>query len=96
LHQHNRFEPPFEFKIFYASILRDARIDRIETNNKTSEIKNKVCAITAALPPIMANPDTPDISAMIKNIIALRTIDLKFIDSGIEMVSKKSCRFKTA
>jgi hypothetical protein len=96
LHQHNRFEPPFEFKIFYASILREARIERIETNSRTSEIKNKVCAITAALPPIMPKPDTPVISAMIKKRIALRTIGLKFICSGIELVSKKSCRLKTA
>jgi len=40
----------------------------------TIEIKKMVLAITAALPAISPNPDTPAISAMIRNKIALRII----------------------
>ncbi len=53
-------------------------VDSKETRNITSEIKKTVCAITAALPAITPNPNTAAISAIIKNIIALRIIISKF------------------
>ena len=58
-------------------------------------IKKIVCAITAALPAITPNPNTAAISAIIKNIIALRIITLNF-RSGIKMSRKKPCRLKAA
>ena len=53
-------------------------LDSNDTRSITTEIKKMVRAITAALPAIIPNPDTPDISAMIKNRIALRIISLRF------------------
>ena len=45
-----------------------------DTKSITIAIKKIVFAITALLPAITPNPNTPVISAIIKNIIALRTI----------------------
>jgi hypothetical protein len=45
-----------------------------ETRSMTIAIKKIVLAMTALLPAITPNPKTPVISAMTRNIIALRTI----------------------
>jgi hypothetical protein len=60
-------------------LLEDGGVESNDTRSITIEIKKIVCAITAALPAITPNPKTPVISAMIKNIIALRIIKSIFL-----------------
>jgi len=61
---------------FYQSTLLEGGggLERKETRSITMAIKKIVFAITALLPPITPNPNTPVITAITRNIIALRII----------------------
>ncbi|HJS53394.1 MAG TPA: hypothetical protein VJ765_02590 [Chitinophagaceae bacterium] len=98
MHQHNRFEPPFEFKIeFYESILLDPDgVDNKETRSITIAIKKIVLTITAELPVIIPKPNTPVTNAIAENKIALRTIHIVYFRQELDSIAKKSCRLNTA
>ena len=55
-------------------LLEGGGLESNETRSITIAIKKIVFAITALLPAITPNPNTPVTNAMIKNTIALRTI----------------------
>jgi len=60
-------------------LLDGGGLESKETRSITTAIKKIVCAITAPLPAITPNPKIPAISAIAKNIIALRIMIINFV-----------------
>ena len=59
-------------------LLEGGGLESKDTRSITIAIKKIVFAITALLPAITPNPNTPVISAMTRKIIALRIIIINF------------------